>query len=42
MAELYEGTPKEAGMLPERIERIRAITKSWVDNRGCGRTAFSR
>ncbi len=31
MAELRAGSAVEAGMLPERIERIRALAKSWVE-----------
>jgi CubicO group peptidase (beta-lactamase class C family) len=31
MTELREGRPAQAGMLPERIERVRTLAKSWVD-----------
>ena len=31
MAELREGSAVEAGMLPERIDRIRTLAKSWVE-----------
>ncbi len=32
MTELREGSAAQAGMLPERVERVRALAKSWVDN----------
>ena len=31
MTELHEGSAVEAGMLPERIEHIRALAKRWVE-----------
>ncbi len=31
MTELRAGSAAEAGMLPERVERIRALAKSWVE-----------
>jgi len=31
MAELHEGSAVEAGMLPDRIERIRGLAKGWVE-----------
>jgi CubicO group peptidase (beta-lactamase class C family) len=32
MAELREGSAAEAGMVPELVERIRALAKSWVED----------
>jgi CubicO group peptidase (beta-lactamase class C family) len=32
MTELREGRAAQAGMLPERIERVRALARSWVEN----------
>jgi CubicO group peptidase (beta-lactamase class C family) len=31
MTELREGSAADAGMLPERIERVRALAKGWVE-----------
>jgi CubicO group peptidase (beta-lactamase class C family) len=31
MTELRQGSAAEAGMVPERVERIRALARSWVD-----------